>query len=152
MSYKNAIVAGVIGSIAMSLVMVVARMMGMPVAMELMLGTMLGGDPSGFSWLLGFAIHVMMGAMFALAYAGIFKVFAIAPTWLVGLYFGLGHAVIAGLMLGAVPLVHPLIPELLAAPGIFMSALGAMGVGAFIMLHALFGAIVGAYLQQFNRV
>ncbi|MDP9314853.1 MAG: hypothetical protein M3R24_28940 [Chloroflexota bacterium] len=42
-----------------------------------------------------------------------------------------------------VPTIHPLVPEQMLDPGIFMSYKGLMGVLAFLMLHALYGAIVG---------
>jgi hypothetical protein len=42
------------------------------------------------------------------------------------------------------PIMHPLVPEMMPAPGAFMANLGMMGVGAFFMLDLIYGAIVGA--------
>ena len=42
------------------------------------------------------------------------------------------------------PAMHPLIPEQMPAPGAFMANMGLMGVIAEIMLHLIYGAIVGA--------
>jgi len=42
------------------------------------------------------------------------------------------------------PAVHPLIPEIMPAPGAFTANLGTMGIAAFVILHPLYGAIVGA--------
>ncbi len=44
-------------------------------------------------------------------------------------------------MLG--PTIQPLVPEQILDPGIFMTNKDLMGVLAFFMLHALYGAIVG---------
>jgi hypothetical protein len=62
----------------------------------------------------------------------------------VGAAFGLAHAVIAGLGMGIVPAIHPMIPERMPAPGAFMANLGAIGIVAEFALHAVYGAIVGA--------
>jgi hypothetical protein len=70
-------------------------------------------------------------------------VFHAANGWL-GVFVGLGHAVVAGLFMGMMPAMHPLIPELMPAPGAFMSGMGPMGVVAEFVGHALYGAIVGA--------
>jgi len=36
-----------------------------------------------------------------------------------------------------------MIPEMMPPPGAFMSGMGAMGVGLFVLEHLMYGAIVG---------
>jgi hypothetical protein len=45
------------------------------------------------------------------------------------------------------PMMHPLIPEMMPAPGTFMSNMGMMGVMAEIVLHVAYGAVVGAMYE-----
>lgn len=50
---------------------------------------------------------------------------------------------VAGLFMAMVPAMHPLVPEQMPAPGPFMANLGAMGIIAEFVLHAVYGGIVG---------
>ncbi len=43
-----------------------------------------------------------------------------------------------------IPVVHRLIPEQMPGPGFFLANHGTMGVVAFVVLHLVFGAVVGA--------
>ena len=129
MKYGKAFGAGVLGAVVMTVIMAMARAMGMPVNLEMMLGTMMGGPPSAAKWVMGFIMHLMAGGIFALIYAVGFEYLTHRADWLVGVRFGA---------------MHPLIPEQMPAPGAFMANLGMMGVIAEIMLHLIYGAIVGA--------
>lgn len=143
MNYRKALVAGVIGAAVMSIIMAMARAMGMPVNLELMLGTMMGGLPSAAKWIMGLIIHLIAGGIFALIYAAGFEYLTHRADWLVGLGFGVIHTLFSGLLLAMMPAMHPLVPEMMPAPGAFMANLGMMGVGAFFMLHLIYGAIIG---------
>src|SRR5918996_2950090 len=144
MNYKKAFVAGVIGAAVMSIIMAMARAMGMPANLEMMLGTMMGGPPSAMTWMMGLIIHLIAGGIFALIYAVGFKYWTHRADWLVGLGFGVIHTLFSGLLLAMMPAMHPLVPEMMPAPGALMANLGMMGVGALFMLHLIYGAIVGA--------
>lgn len=143
MKTSKAVIAGIIGAVAMTAIMWMGRtLMGMPANLEMMLGTMFGGPPGPMKWALGFAMHLMAGVAFALIYAAIFEKVTHRAGALVGAGIGVAHTIFSGLMLGAIPMMHPLIPEQMPAPGMFMSNVP-MGVIAFFMLHIIFGAIVG---------
>jgi hypothetical protein len=145
MKAGKAFFAGVIGAVVMSAILWVARnVMGIPAHMEMMLGTMVVRNAALPAWLLGFGIHVLTGGVLALIYAWAFEHITHRSGWLVGAVFGLAHAVIAGLGMGIVPAIHPMIPERMPAPGAFMANLGAIGIVAEFALHAVYGAIVGA--------
>lgn len=135
--------AGVVGGIAMSIAMWLARMMGMHVDISMTWGTMF--LPAGSAaWILGFVIHLIVSGLFALGYAWAFEnITHHAGAW-TGVLFSLVHTVIAGIFLGFLPMMHPRIPEAMPAPGWFMSNQGAMGVIGLFVLHAIYGAVVGA--------
>ncbi len=104
----------------------------------------MGGMPSAAKWVMGFIMHLIAGGIFVLIYAVGFEYLTHRAGWLVGAGFGLIHSLFAGLFMAMMPAMHPLIPEAMPAPGAFMSNLGMMGVVAEIMLHLIYGAIVGA--------
>jgi hypothetical protein len=144
MKAGKAFLAGVIGAIAMSVILWIARnWMGIPAHMEMMLGTMVVPNAALTAWLVGFGIHLLIGGVLALVYAWAFEHITHRAGWLVGVGFGLIHAVIAGLGNLLIPAIHPMIPERMPAPGAFMANLGIIGIVAEFALHAVYGAIVG---------
>lgn len=144
MKTGTAFVAGVVGGAVMSALMWMARtMMGMPANLEMMLGTMVM-DQGTTAWIIGFVMHLMISGAIALVYAWGFEHVTHRAGWLVGAGFGIAHAVIAGLVMGMMPMMHPRMPDPVMAPGAYMSALGTMGVVAEFMLHMVYGAVVGA--------
>ena len=143
MKMSKAILGGVIGAVAMSLIMAMARAMGMKVMLEQMLGTMTGMMPSATTFGIGLAIHLMMGAAFGVIYGWVFEHVVHRGRWTAGALVALPHVLVVGLMMGAIPMIHPLMLSPMPAPGVFMSHLGGLGVVAMIMLHLIFGAIVG---------
>jgi hypothetical protein len=69
-----------------------------------------------------------------------------------GVSIGAIHGVLSGVALTAVPAFHPLIPETLPAPGMFLSELGMSAAVLFVALHLVFGAVVaGVYDRRFAR-
>jgi hypothetical protein len=69
MNIIGAVVAGVVGTIVMSMIMVMAPKMGMPkMAIWEMLGSMFSKDGNN---VLGWVMHFMMGVIFALIYAAL---------------------------------------------------------------------------------
>jgi hypothetical protein len=149
MKTGRAFVAGAIGAVAMSAILWVARnVMGIPAGIEMMLGTLVVPNAALTAWLVGFAIHVLIGGVLALVYAWGFEHVTHRAGWLVGAGFGLAHAVISGLGLTLVPAIHPMIPERMPAPGAFMANLGAIGIIAYFALHAVYGAIIGGLYGQ----
>ncbi len=151
MKTNKAILGGIIGAAAMSVLMAAARAMGMKVMLEQMLGTMTGMMPSATTFAIGFGIHLMMGAVFGALYGWVFEHATHRGHWSAGALVALPHVVIVGLMMGAMPLIHPLMPAPMPPPGVFMSQLGGMGVMAMLMLHVIFGAIVGAVYGEVHE-
>lgn len=142
MNIIGAIIAGVIGTIVITMVMAMAPKMGMPkMDMVGMLGAMF--SPEG-NRTLGLAIHLMMGVVFAIIYALLWSLGIGTQGLLWGAIFGAGHWLVAGSMMGGMPMMHAGIKAgTVQAPGVFMLQTG--GVMAFmggLMGHIIFGLVV----------
>lgn len=144
MKAGRAFLAGVVGGIVMSLLMWIARtMMGMPINLEMMMGTMVT-DPGTTAWVIGLVIHLMLSGAIALVYAWGFENVTHRSGWLTGVGFSVIHIVVAGLFMGMIPMMHPRMPDPISPPGAFLSNMGMMGIVAEVVLHMIYGAIVGA--------
>jgi hypothetical protein len=148
MQFGKAIGAGVTGALAMTVLMAIVRWAGMPVNLEMMLGTMVGREPGPATWVVGLAIHLMMGALFAIAYAAAFEYATHRAGAAVGAGIGLAHAAFSGIMMAAIPAIHPMVPEAMPSPGMFMVNMGLAGVTLFLVEHVMFGAIVGGIYRS----
>lgn len=145
MNLSRALLGGALGGIVMSVLMFIARLVvGMDVNLEMMMGTVFL-DAGPVAWLLGFAMHVMLSALIALAYSWGFETVTKRANVALGAAFSVVHILIAGVVMGGmIPVVHRLIPEQMEGPGYFLANHGTMGVIAFVLLHVIYGAIVGA--------
>jgi len=137
--------AGLEAAAVLSLVMALGRMAGLGVNLELALGALVTGAEGLGTWMLGFALHLTLGGLLGEVYALLLARVLRRSDPHAGLYLGLVHAMVAGLLLGA--LGGPLAPLPEVPPmGPFFAALGAPGVAYFILLHALFGVTLAAVL------
>ena len=149
MNLLGAVIAGLFGTFALSLVMATAPSMGLP-KMDIvgMLASMLQKDGNR---LLGWGIHLMIGILFALVYAILWSIGIgrAAPLW--GLAFGGVHWLFAGLVMGGVPVMHAGVKAgTLQAPGVFMLNTG--GLMAFmggLIGHLIFGLVVALVYSLF---
>lgn len=142
--FARAFWAGVAAAGLISMLTAIGRMAGMPVNLELWLGSMLVGTAGFGTWGIGFAIHLFIGGLFGLLYGYLFDHVLHRVGWSIGLGIGAVHGVLAGLLMGLLPLVHPLMPQSLASPGVFLAEIGPGAVIAFFILHLLFGSLMGA--------
>ncbi len=147
----SAILGGVVGGIAMLVVIYGGRAMGMT-SMDLLrtLGTMI--MPSGADNVIygvGLMMHLMMSAAFGLAHAGLLHAFEPTSTGAatgLGLVIGAVHGLIVTM---AMPMMltmgHPLVKNgTIANPGPFMTGFGKMTPLGMIMAHVGFGLVTGA--------
>jgi hypothetical protein len=142
MNIIGAIVAGLVGTIIISMVMLMAPKMGMPkMAIWEMLGAMF--SPEG-NVALGWVMHLMMGAIFGIIYAALWAAGLGSVTVVSGLIFGVVHWLVAGLMMGGMPMMHAGIKAgAVSAPGVFMLKNGGMmGFMGGLIGHAIFGVVV----------
>jgi uncharacterized membrane protein YagU involved in acid resistance len=142
---KKLFLAGFVATSAMTALMYLAPMMGMPkMDIATMLGTMFVASPAA-ALSLGMLIHLMMGSVvFPVIYHSTLQPETRTGT-VRGLEFGLALWAVANLMvmpmMGA---IHPMVKSgMMTAPGFLMLHLGAMApVGSFIG-HLLYGALLG---------
>lgn len=146
MDIGSAVIAGLVATAVMTATMYMGRAMGMPMDMPRMLGLMFSGpENTGVVYVLGLAVHFMMGIVFAIIYALAFEFLGINATWLWGAALGVVHGFAVGLSFGMMPAMHPRMgdDQALSAPGIFGKEYSPMMPAGVIMLHLVFGLIVG---------
>ena len=142
MNILNAVIAGVVASLVFSIVLAMAPKMGMP-KMDIvsLLGSMFSARSNQ---VLGWMMHLMMGAVFALIYAFLWSLGIGAATWVGGLVFGAAHWLLVGIIMGMIPIMHVGIKSgAVKAPGLWMTNNG--GLMAFmggLVGHMIFGAVV----------
>jgi len=159
-----AVLAGLVGGAAMAVILYLGIAM-LPRQMKMNVFMLLGSMvlPVGTAaFLMGAMVHIGMSAVFGLVHAAAFSILDIdsnQAAW--GLLFGLAHWAVVGMALGMLPLVHPRIRyegrrpipaaarnphpgQLLDPPGFYALGYPPMTAMGFLMLHLLFGVIVGA--------
>ena len=126
-NYGKAIIAGIVGTVVMTLVsVVVAPMMGMP---KMNPADMLAGQMGG-NMALGWAAHFMVGIVFAIVYG------AVAPSLP-------GPPVLRGALYGVAPwLLSQVVMMPMMGMGMFSGSM--MMAGGSLVGHLLYGATVGA--------
>ena len=147
MDWGNIVFAGLIATAVMTMLMYAGRAMGMQMDMPRMLGLMFAGPGNGgVVYGLGLMVHLMMGIAFAVGYALLFETFGVNANWLWGAAFGTAHGAIAGMAMVMMPAMHPRMGDgdVLTAPGPFGVNYGSMVPIGIIMLHVVFGVIVGS--------
>jgi hypothetical protein len=143
MNIIAAVIAGLVGTAVISLLMAAGPKMGLPkMAIWEMLGSMF--DPRGNN-MLGWGMHFMMGVVFALIYAALWAAGVGGATLLWGALFGAIHFLIAGLMMGAMPMMHAGIKAgSVEAPGVLMLNNGIMGFMGGLIGHIVYGLVVAS--------
>lgn len=140
----KAILFGVLGAAAISMLTALARVLGLPISIEIILGTLPGLAPGAVAFGLGLVIHLVMGGLFGLLYAYLFENVWDHGGATTGMLTAVVHAALIGILIGLTPQFHPLIPKRLPDPGPYFANLGTLGVLTFFTAHLLYGAIVGA--------
>ena len=140
----KAILFGILGAAAISLLTAVLRAAGLPLSIEIILGTLTGLAPSGAAFGLGLLIHLMGGGLFGLLYGYLFENVWDHGGATTGMLTAVVHAALIGILIGFTPQFHPLIPQRMPDPGPYFANLGTAGVLTFFGAHIVYGAIVGA--------
>jgi hypothetical protein len=140
----KALLFGVLGAAAISVLSAVMRGLGLPISIELLLGTLFGLQPGGAAFGLGLALHLAMGGLFGVLYGFLFERVWDHGGATTGMLLAVIHAALIGIAVGLTPQFHPLVPQQMADPGPYFSGLGVLGVITFFLVHLVYGAIVGA--------
>lgn len=156
MDWAGWAVFGIAATVTLTGIMVAAQLAGLTrMDLPFMLGTLFTDRPDR-ARVLGFAVHVVNGQIFALGYAAAFTVLGRSGWWL-GALFGAWHGLAALVLL--VPLtagVHPRIssdrsgPSLVAVlepPGLLALNYGRETPIVALVAHVIYGAILGTFLS-----
>ena len=149
-----AIGAGLIAGAAMSMLLYMGIGM-MPKQMKmnlfLMLGTMMVRDRP-MAYVAGAMMHAVMSIVFGLIHVALFIAFDLegsVAAW--GIVLGLGHWLVAGMGLGMMPIMHPLIRRgEMQAPGVLARGYPLPTAAGFFMLHIVFGVLMRALYAAFT--
>ena len=148
-------VFGLVATILLTCIMIAAQMAGLSrLDLPLLLGTLVTPDPDRARGA-GFFIHLVMGQVFALGYAGIFALLGVA-TWWLGAILGLLHVSIS--LTALVPLLAGVNPRMasyragpastavLEPPGLLGLNYGVQTPVTAAAAHVLYGIALGALL------
>jgi hypothetical protein len=146
MNYMNTAKAGALGALAMTVLMVIARALGMTTLnIEMALGSLLTRQIGAGSWILGLMMHLAIGGLLAQLYAFGFEFLTERASAWIGAGFSLIHSAIAGLLMFWLGSIHPLMRSngVITAPGPFAIEYGTLTAVAFVALHLVYGAWLG---------
>jgi hypothetical protein len=142
----NVMMSGIVAGLLMVVLMSLAKAAGF-VSIDIArgFGVLLLGSASAATWIFGLMIHLALSAVFALFYAAAFRRIQ-TSGWAIGAAFGFAHWVIAGVFLGIMPAFRDGV-----APGIFAINTGLFGFFFVLVLHLMFGAIVGETFERMAK-
>lgn len=144
--WSNALWAGVVGGLVMTVMMTIARMMGMVDAnMSKYQGCMITKSNEGAgTTVAGIMMHLMISALIAILYAWAFTAIWGEATWWYGMINAVVHWLIAGMVLPMMDGMNPCVKDgRIKAFGAYGKNYGMMMVVGFLVGHLLYGAVVG---------
>jgi hypothetical protein len=156
MSVLGALAGGFVGTLVLTTALRTANELSLTrIDLPFLLGTAVTPNRARAK-ALGYLLHLVAGAVFALIY---YLVFAAIDTsgWGLGALFGLLHGIVASTALVNVllPVVHPRMGSTLSAadsspllepPGFLMRNYGRGTPVATLLAHVAYGAIVGGFI------
>ena len=156
MDYPATIWAGLLAGSTMTVILYMGIAM-MPRQMKMnllyLLGTMMFRQRV-MAYMAGLLMHGIMSVSFALAHVGVYQAFDLDSNLVAwGLLFGFVHYLVVGMALGMMPMMHPRIQAGdLQAPGAYALAYPMLTTAGFLMLHLLFGGLVGGLYDVFGGI
>jgi hypothetical protein len=151
----GALVGGLVGTVVLTTGLRAASELGLTrMDLPFLLGTAVTVDRARAK-LIGYALHLVFGLVFALGSWVVFAATGVSNAWF-GALLGLLHALFAGTALVSVvlPVVHPRMgtgfdaagdAPLLEPPGFMLVNYGRQTQLAMIVAHIAYGAIVGGF-------
>lgn len=134
---KQALIGGIIGTAVMTIVMMIAPMLGMPKMNPPQMLSMMMGFPITVGWLM----HFMIGIIFAMAYAFFFinLIKKVSSNILKGAIFGFTAFIFAQIMMAIMGMMFPMPP--------MEGSMMLMMIGS-IMGHVIFGITVALFVKS----
>ena len=156
MDFPALLGAGLLGGLAMTAILYMGMAM-MPSQMKMnilrLLGTMMFRNTT-VVYVAGIMMHAANSILFALIHVGIYEAVDLdsnLAAW--GLLFGGIHYMVSGMAMGMMPMMHAGIRSgTVSAPGAFALRYPAGTVMGFLMLHLMFGVLVGVLYDVFGGV
>lgn len=146
---QSAFGIGVAAAVAATVAMAVLRALDVT-ALNLCLinGALLTQAVGPGTWFIGFVLHLLAGGVIAVGYAAVFERWG-GAGWRRGAVLSLPHLLVAGLLLWALPWLHPAVPEhpALLEPRFMAAGYGVAAALVFVAMHVLYGVVVGAGYQ-----
>lgn len=143
--------AGLIGGVVLTIGMVIMRAVeATPINFELALGSLMTRSFDPMTWILGFAAHLFISGAIGIFYAKAFEAVNRFGAG-VGIVFGLLHWMVSGLVMGMVPEMFSMVPELFGVPGYFGIQFGGFTAAGIGLLHLLFGAVEGTLYESARK-
>ncbi len=139
-SFGKALLAGFVGWVVMTIVLLMAPLMGVP---KMSIPAMLGGMFGLNSIALGWVMHLMIGLVFGIVYAYWLEPHLTGPGWFKGLKFSLiPWIVLMVIVAPMMPMVDPMIRAM--PPGFFFANMGLMATMGTLVAHLAYGVVLGA--------
>jgi len=156
MEYNSpaAIYSGLIAGAIMLIPIYLGRMM-MPEQMKMdllkMLGTMMM-PVGGMTYGIGLMIHAVMSIVFTSAHAAFYLWLDIDSSFAIGIVFGLVHFIGTGMFFGMLSssLHRGIRDGAVEAPGFFALKLGGATAMGALVVHIIFGLVVGGLYESFS--
>jgi len=157
MNLSSILLWGFAATVVLTGLTVAAQSLGLTrVDIPFIIGTMFTPDRDRAK-VVGLAVHLINGWIFAIVYALFFENIH-AATWWYGALFGTVQGMfIVAVLLPVLPGIHPRMvsdfrgPEptrLLEPPGLFVTNYGRITPLVLLVVHALYGATIGAFYRM----
>ena len=149
-SYAGALVSGLLGGLAFSGLLWLARLMGMTgFSVSMFIGSLFTGETTTAALWLGLGFHLVLSMLTGLVYALLFHAWGWS-TWARGIAIAIPHAILAGLAMTAVSYIHPVTSDkLLANPGFLAGNYDWLSAVILFALFLVYGAIVGSLYARY---
>ena len=120
----------------------------MPMNLFYMLGTMMTTKKVP-AYVVGATTHAGLGIVYALIHTGVYRAFELESNLVVwGVLFGAVHWVVVAMGFGILGMMHPLTRSGgMEVTGLFVMRLPMITLVGFLMLHLVYGMVLGALYE-----
>jgi len=144
MKLERTLVIGMLGTLlAVAIERLAGLIAGRDADLCLLVGAVLTGSVTTTAIVLGCIAQLIVAVISAYVYALIFEFVTRRAGAIVGFLVGIGHVIVAGLVVGFMP-GQRLLDAGVMPPGAFMEYRGAVVLAGFLLAHLAFGTFVGA--------